>query len=256
MIAPPSPPPRDAARDWKAYYRWVYPAWWEHRAPQLGWSSYDARLLDLLDARPGDRALECGIGTGERYAIRLAQRGVRVHGVDLADSLLRQCLRRGGEAGGAIAAQQADIEALPYRDGAFERVYSFSTLWYVPSLAAALREMVRVTKPGGTIVFDLLNALHLTPALAYLATLTKRALGRSVGRWRPHSPLAIGRILGACPVRWQVLGFGVLLPTSLPVFGERADLAGRFPLFDTGLRNTPLRYLGAKLVYVCRRSAR
>jgi len=245
----------DAERDWKAYYRRVYPAWWERQAPRLGWSSYDATLLDLLDARPGERALECGIGTGERYAIRLAQRGVRVCGVDIADALLRQCLRHSAAVGGAIAAQQADIDALPYRDGAFERVYSFSTLWYVPSLAAALREMVRVTKPGGTIVFDLLNALHVTPALAYLATLTKRALGKAVGRWRPYSPLAIGRILRACPVRWQVLGFGVLLPTGLPVLGERADLASLLPVFAAGLRNSPLRYLGAKLVYVCRRTS-
>jgi len=132
MIAPPPRPPRDAARDWKAYYRWVYPAWWESRAPQLGWSSYDATLLDLLDARPGERVLECGIGTGERYAARLAQRGVRVWGVDLAATLLRRCRRHPAAAGGAITAQQADIEALPYRDGAFARVFSFSTLWYVP----------------------------------------------------------------------------------------------------------------------------
>src|SRR5947209_6031547 len=104
--ASPSPPPRDAARDWKAYYRWVYPAWWQQRAPRLGWSSYDAALLDLLDARPGERVLECGIGTGERYAIRLAQRGVRVWGADLAAALLRQCLRHSAAAGGAITAQQ------------------------------------------------------------------------------------------------------------------------------------------------------
>ena len=48
---------------------------------------------------------------------------------------------------------------------------------------------------------------------------------------------------------------GVLLPTGLPVLGERADLASLLPVFAAGLRNSPLRYLGAKLVYVCRRTS-
>jgi SAM-dependent methyltransferase len=230
----------------------VYPTWWASRAKQLAWSSYDAALLELLDARPGQLALECGIGTGERYALRLARQGVRVVGADLAAPLLRLCLRNATDAGCAIAVQQADIEALPYRDATFDRVYSFSSLWYVPSLAVALGEMVRVTKPGGLVVFDMLNAFHITSALARLATRAKRALGRATGPWRPHSPLAMRRLLAALALEWRVQGFGVLLPTALPVIGERGNLAGRFSLFDRGLRDSPLRYLGAKLVYACR----
>lgn len=246
----------DRAREWKAYYREIYPAWWRGRAKYLGWSSYDRTLLDLLDARSGERVLECGIGTGERYAIRLAQRGVRVFGVDLAETLLRQCVGERGDGGSMIRAQQADIEALPFPDRTFDRVYSLSSLWYVPSLRAALGEMIRVTKPGGTILFDMLNAFHVTPALAHLATLTKLALGRPAGPWRPHSPLAIRAILRNSPVTYRVQGFGVLLPTGLPLLGKRADLAGRIPLFDRGLKTSPLRYLGAKLVYRCHRTAR
>jgi len=241
-------------QEWKAYYRAVYPDWWVGRAKTLAWSSYDQTLLDWLDARPGEAVLECGIGTGERYALRLARRGVRVFGVDLAESLLKACAANCARAGVHIALQQGDMEALPYDDGAFDRVYCFSSLWYLPHVEHALREMFRVSRLGGAIVFDMMNAFHVTPALAFLAAAVKRRLGRSAGRWRPHGPWEIERILRRCGATWRLQGFGVLLPTALPIVGDRANLARRWRLTDVGLRDSPLRYLGARLVYACRRS--
>ncbi len=241
----------DEARAWKSYYRLNYPAWWRARAGTLAWSAYDDHLLKLLGARAGDVVLECGIGTGERYALRLAHQGVRLWGIDLAESLLARCAQNGAAGGVDIRLQQGDIEALPYRDASFDRVYSFSSLWYVPNLSTALAEMARVTKPGGVVVFDMLNALHVTPTLARLATWTKRRLGRPAGWWRPRTPMGMARLLRRQGLRFEVQGFGIALPTSLPLVGERANVAGRIPLLHVGLRSSPLRYLGAKLVYVC-----
>jgi ubiquinone/menaquinone biosynthesis C-methylase UbiE len=239
-------------KDWKAYYRRIYPRWWQKRSKALEWSAYDQCLLAAIDASRGATVLECGIGTGERYAVRLAERGVRMYGVDLADALLREGVASAATRGVPVAFQQGDLEALPYRDAAFDRVYCFSSLWYVPDLAQAVREMFRVTRRDGLVVFDVLNALHITPWLAHLATGVKRRLGREAGPWRPWSPSGIAQVLKSCGATWRVQGFGVLLPTGLPLVGERMDLGMRWRFTATGLRDSPLRYLGAKLLYVCR----
>ncbi len=241
-----------SAGAWKTYYRRIYPQWWRGRAKSLGWSAYDQMLLAAVDASPGSTALECGIGTGERYAVRLARRGVHVYGIDLADALLHEGAAAAAAQASEVSFQQGDLEALPYRDEAFDRVYCFSSLWYVPDPSLAVREMLRVVRRDGVVVFDMLNALHITPRLAQLATVVKRSLGREVGPWRPWTPAGIARVLKSCGATWRVQGFGVLLPTGLPLVGERMNLGMRWRLTATGLRDSPLRYLGAKLLYVCR----
>lgn len=238
---------------WKSYYRRVYPNWWRQRVRTIRWSAYDELLLSAVDARVGASVLECGVGTGERYAIRLALGGVKVYGVDLADSLVREGKASAAARAVDVSFQEGDLEALPYRDETFDRVYCFSSLWYVPNLASAVHEMLRVARRDGVVLFDMLNGLHITPRLAQLSTVVKRGLGREVGPWRPWTPSAIARVLRSCGATWQVQGFGVLLPTGLPLVGERLNFGMRWRLTATGLRDSPLRYLGAKLLYVCRR---
>jgi len=238
--------------NWKAYYRKVYPSWWTKRAKALALSTYDHTLLAAIDAQPGATVLECGVGTGERYALRLAERSVQMYGVDIADALLREGVALAATRGVRVAFQQGDLEALPYRDAVFDRAYCFSSLWYVPDFAQAVGEMFRVTRRDGMVLFDMLNALHITPWLAQLATGIKRRLGREVGPWRPWTPSAIAQVLKRCGATWRVQGFGVLLPTGLPLLGERLNLGMRWRFTATGLRHSPLRYLGAKLLYVCR----
>ncbi len=237
---------------WKTYYRRIYPTWWSGRAKSIGWSDYDQILLNAVDATPGITALECGIGTGERYALRLAEQGAHVFGVDLADILLREGATAATARQASVSFQQGDLEALPYRDAAFDRVYCFSSLWYVPDLPQAVREMLRVVRRDGVVLFDMLNALHITPRLAQLAMAVKRSLGRPVGPWRPWTPAGIAQVLKSCGATWRVEGYGVLLPTGLPLVGERMNIGMRWRLTATGLRDSPLRYLGAKLLYVCR----
>jgi len=47
---------------------------------------------------------------------------------------------------------QASAGALPYRDASFDSVIVVSALEFVPDVEAAVREIVRVTRPGGRIV--------------------------------------------------------------------------------------------------------
>jgi demethylmenaquinone methyltransferase / 2-methoxy-6-polyprenyl-1,4-benzoquinol methylase len=86
-------------------------------------------------------------------ALQLAQRGVRVVGVDLTEEMLRQGHRR------VVAAGRGDqvglvvgrAEQLPFPDGYFDALTFTYLLRYVRDPQATLAELARVLRPGGTM---------------------------------------------------------------------------------------------------------
>jgi SAM-dependent methyltransferase len=113
-------------------------------------------VLDTLDQaylpRCRGRILEVGCGNG-RFLSRLRQCGMTdVAGVDLSFGMLRE-----GASRGLRNAVNAAAEMLPLRDESFDTVVSvFSSLKYADR-ERALREAARVLRPGGCLVFDLIN---------------------------------------------------------------------------------------------------
>jgi SAM-dependent methyltransferase len=98
-------------------------------------------------SRPA-RPLEVGIGDGDN--VPFLPTNWEVHGVDIARTRLEGCLRRFPTMAGRLA--WAAGEALPYRDQTFDACLSVGGFNYYGDHATALREMRRVTRPGGTIV--------------------------------------------------------------------------------------------------------
>src|SRR3954447_18401181 len=102
---------------------------------------------------PGTRLLDVGCGPGT-ITIDLAARllpGEGV-GVDPSERVLQDA-REAAEAAGAanVTFQVADAYALPFDDGAFDVVHAHQVLQHLTDPVAALREMRRVTRPGGTV---------------------------------------------------------------------------------------------------------
>ncbi len=105
--------------------------------------------LELL-AGTGNRVLDLGCGPGA-LAVPLAREGRFVIAYDLSPRMVAEARRLIGatERGGFCV---GDVASLPFASAAFDAVVTTGVLEYVPDVTRALGEIVRVLRPGGTLV--------------------------------------------------------------------------------------------------------
>lgn len=99
------------------------------------------------------RALDVGAGTGNLTAHLLAL-GARVTAADLSPTLVAELMVRHGKSGRVEAALLNGRDLRPLTDASFDVVATYSVLHHVPDYAALVREMARVTRPGGVVFID------------------------------------------------------------------------------------------------------
>jgi ubiquinone/menaquinone biosynthesis C-methylase UbiE len=130
----------------------AYRSWW---GPIIAPAA--VRVLDDVDRADGDPApfdlLDLGTGTGV-LAVAALDRwpGVRVVGIDPSGKMLEiaaQDARRPGSDDGRLRLLTASADRLPLPDESVDVALSSFVLQLVPSRAAALREVLRVLRPGG-----------------------------------------------------------------------------------------------------------
>jgi SAM-dependent methyltransferase len=127
---------------------------WAHFAPlEIMTVGSAARLLKYAGVQPGQSLLDVGCGTGV-VAVTAARAGLRVTGLDLTPELLQRARENSTIAGVEVDWHEGDVEELPFADGAFEAVVSQFAHMFAPRADVALKEMLRVLKPGGTIAFS------------------------------------------------------------------------------------------------------
>ena len=114
--------------------------------------------FDRLGLRPGDRVLDMGCGAG-RHAFEMYRRGGDViafdqDGDELAGVLdLFGAMRDAGEVpdGAEADIKEGDALSLPFADGEFDRVVAAEVLEHIADDTAAIAELARVLRPGGTM---------------------------------------------------------------------------------------------------------
>ncbi|HOB99176.1 MAG TPA: class I SAM-dependent methyltransferase [Verrucomicrobiota bacterium] len=106
--------------------------------------------------------LDVGCGTGI-FAKALAERGHHVLGLDLSPGMLalahettREWVERG-----QVLLQQGDVQDLPFAANSVDAALAVGVFEYVPDIARAASEMVRVVRPEGIVVVTLPNLLKL-----------------------------------------------------------------------------------------------
>jgi SAM-dependent methyltransferase len=102
---------------------------------------------------PGAEVLEAGCGVGAQTVI-LAKKSPRARflSIDISDDSLAKAEAASDQAGlGNIRFQKADIYSLPFTDGRFDHVFLCFVLEHLSRPQEALRHLMRVLKPGGTI---------------------------------------------------------------------------------------------------------
>lgn len=101
---------------------------------------------------PSDTILDAGCGPGIVSAA-LAREVGRVEGVDLTPAMIALAEQRALVEGLTnVRFQVGDMSTLPFGNASFDGAVSRYTVHHLDQPLAALREMIRVTKPGGTIV--------------------------------------------------------------------------------------------------------
>jgi ubiquinone/menaquinone biosynthesis C-methylase UbiE len=124
--------------------------------------------------------LEVGVGTGLNLAHYPA--GVDVVGVDLSPAMVALARERARETGRAAQLRVANAEALDLPDASFDTVVGTFVLCSVADHRRAIAEMVRVLRPGGT----LLLADHVVAAPAPLRALQRCAEALTVPLMGEH----------------------------------------------------------------------
>lgn len=107
-------------------------------------------LCEAVEVHAGTAVLDIACGNGNT-ALAAARRGCRVTGIDLTPPLLEHGRQRAAAERLAIAFQEGDAEQLAFAPATFDTVLSTFGIMFVPDRAQALREMLRVLKPGGKI---------------------------------------------------------------------------------------------------------
>jgi len=204
------------------------------------------QFLAAVSPQRHDRVLDAGCGSGRNISI-LSPLVQEIVGIDYSEEMVKRAQERvGGEDLHNAKVIQGDVTFLQLPSAGFDKVICTSVLQYLDreSCAVALRELVRVCKPGGRLVIHLKNGtslyglslMVLRPIAALLGKQMKPEYYRSRGWYETTLSNA-----GATVLDYD--GFGILTFVPMPrrMVGFLLGCEARFPL-PTALKKLAVNY--------------
>jgi ubiquinone/menaquinone biosynthesis C-methylase UbiE len=235
----------------RAYYDDFSTNYEKHRRPNDP-HGYHAMLDDLEVAiveqfGRGEDVLECGCGTGLLLE-RFQKFAKSAKGIDLSPGMLELAKARG------LDAIEGSVTALPFADASFDVTCSFKVLAHVPEIGLALREMARVTRPGGVILAELYNPFSFRGLAKTFGPSGAISRGRKESDvyTRLDAPWVLPRII---PPGTSLEGIrGVRMVTPSAGFMKIPVLRSVLRKAEFALQDTPVAYLGGFYVAVIRKA--
>ena len=134
-------------------------------------------LAERLSQVRAGRLLELAAGTGivTRALVRTLRPAVEIVATDLNPAMLKQAKTHSGVE--RVTWREADAQALPFPDAAFDHVLCQFGVMFFPDKPAAFRQARRVLRPGGRFLFNVWGDRTGTPR-----RLVEEAVGRALGR--------------------------------------------------------------------------
>ncbi|MCA9595600.1 MAG: methyltransferase domain-containing protein [Myxococcales bacterium] len=138
----------------RAYYDAFSEGYEDHRGENDPGGYHE--LLDELESEfvqrfgSGRDVLEVGCGTG-LVLQRIRRFAKSAKGIDLSPGMLARARERG------LSVVEGSATALPFEDESFDVTCSFKVLAHIPEIDVALKEMLRVTRPHGTVIAEFYN---------------------------------------------------------------------------------------------------
>lgn len=120
--------------------------WWD--------SEFSGFLHETLRPRPGNRILDvgCGRGTAEMTLGRLRISQLSLFAIDRNLQRVAHTASEGRSHNYRLHLAGADVTRLPFGSGAFDATFCVAVLQHVNDVPTAVRELARVTRPGGRVL--------------------------------------------------------------------------------------------------------
>jgi SAM-dependent methyltransferase len=141
------------------------------------------RVCELVEAGPGDRALDvaCGTGALTRALTRRADRGGRVVGIDRAPAMLAVAREEPAVDGAAIEFVEGSAGQLPFGDDEFSIVTCQQGFQFFADRSATLAEFRRVVAPGGRVAVACWCDIESSFGFDQISRALDRHLGTEMG---------------------------------------------------------------------------
>lgn len=135
------------------------------------------RVVESASLQPGDAVLDVGTGTGSAASFALGD-GRSVFGIDGSAAMIE--LARQGVPGAIFKVM--DFSRLEFADAMFDAVVASHSLLFADDRVAALREWLRVTRPGGRLSISVPGPEELTPTRLFAAIYDRHGIS-TAGRY-------------------------------------------------------------------------